>query len=374
MGKGKRVRERRRRGEKDAVALEAGWSDTNKIRMPGHCPECGRRPFLLSISVSLLRCDCGWQGMQFIQGPTGELLAFVTDEEPCPAEMLDELGTALIRRSFGPCLVTSTQHSIEVDHERGFLTYSHQGDLLEARGIFTSEHLHAARPPPCPCGSPNTTWVGQFEATDVIAEVAERLGRTLKPVRCNGRVWVYIEGYGGRAGRCRTCRTAVVYPTLPQELEDWLSEQKNTRHSLFVSYGGPDEVIAARIVDALDKQGVRTWFFPRDAVPGEKLHRVMFRGVNDHDRVLLICSKDSLRRPGVENEIERVLELEAREGGSSRLIPVTVDRFVFDDWRPSRPDLAQQVLSRVIVSFDSELPDMLTFRHNIDRLVSALEK
>ena len=41
-----------------------------------------------------------------------------------------------------------------------------------------------------------------------------------------------------------------------------------------------------------------------NAKPGDKLHRMMHEGVNKYDHVLLICSENSLVRPGVLNEIE----------------------------------------------------------------------
>jgi hypothetical protein len=91
--------------------------------------------------------------------------------------------------------------------------------------------------------------------------------------------------------------------------------------SVFISYGGPDERIADRINTALESRGVKTWFFPEDATPGEKLHREMSEGLNKHDRVLLLCSASSLTRPGVLNELERVLEREGREGGRRSCFP-----------------------------------------------------
>jgi hypothetical protein len=83
-------------------------------------------------------------------------------------------------------------------------------------------------------------------------------------------------------------------------------------------------------------------------LPGQKLHRVMHEQINNHDRVLLVCSEHSLSRLGVLNEIERVLEREAREGGKEILIPITLDDHVYQDWAQDRPDLAQQIRSRVI--------------------------
>ena len=121
--------------------------------------------------------------------------------------------------------------------------------------------------------------------------------------------------------------------------------------SLFISYGGLDESAAESLNIKLKSQGVKTWFFPDDAMPGQKLHRMMHEGINEHDYVLLICSKSSLSRPGVLNEIERVLEREAAEGGSEILIPITIDDHVFSDWAPNRSDIAGQIRSRVIKKF-----------------------
>ena len=81
---------------------------------------------------------------------------------------------------------------------------------------------------------------------------------------------------------------------------------------------------------------------------------MMHDGVNNHDRVLLVCSEESLTRVGVLNEIERVLEREAKEGGSEVLIPITLDDYVYGDWAPDRKDIADQIRSRVITKYTKE--------------------
>ena len=144
--------------------------------------------------------------------------------------------------------------------------------------------------------------------------------------------------------------------------------------SVFVSYGGPDEPIADRINVALRGNGVTTWFFKDNALPGQKLHRMMSDGVQDHDRVLLICSKSSLVRSGVLNEIERVLEREAREGAADILVPVRVDDFVLSDWAPERRDVADQVRSRVIGDFGGVEADPEKFDRELAKVLRALAR
>ena len=117
--------------------------------------------------------------------------------------------------------------------------------------------------------------------------------------------------------------------------------------STFISYGGPDLEFARELQQALELNGVQTFLFARDAIPGERLHRTMYEGVNKYDRVVLICSEASLNRRGVRNEIEETLAREAREGGASYLIPITRDDYLF---RWDEP-LAARLLDRVVADF-----------------------
>jgi hypothetical protein len=149
-------------------------------------------------------------------------------------------------------------------------------------------------------------------------------------------------------------------------------DQSELFKTVFVSYGGPDAAHAAAINEFLKARGVNTWFFPKDARVGDKLHRVMHEGVNKYDRVLLVCSEAALSRPGVLNEIERVLEREAREGGSDILLPVTLDDFVFDRWKPDRPDIAQQVRARVIAYIRNPAAGGVEAVEALNKLVDAL--
>ena len=152
-----------------------------------------------------------------------------------------------------------------------------------------------------------------------------------------------------------------------------LVSESELYRSLFISYGGMDTQVETEINSYLESKGIRTWFFPDDALPGQKLHRVMHDEINKHDRVLLICSKSSLQRNGVLNEIERVLEREAKEGGASVLIPITLDDFVYGNWAPERQDLADQVRSRVITSVE-RLPDGKLDSKQLGKLLRALSR
>ena len=144
--------------------------------------------------------------------------------------------------------------------------------------------------------------------------------------------------------------------------------------STFISYGSPDELFARKLYSALHGNGVTTFFFPEHAVPGEKLHRMMRTRVNEFDRIVLVCSKDSLDRKGVANEIEEALAREAREGGAAYLIPITLDHYVFSGWKPPNPDTAQAVRDRVVADFRGADKDRARFQSALLRLIAALKK
>lgn len=123
---------------------------------------------------------------------------------------------------------------------------------------------------------------------------------------------------------------------------------------VFISYGSPDVNFAKKLKNDLNKSGVNTWFFEDDADFGQKLHQMMRENINKYDRILLICSQESLLRPGVLNEIEQTLSREAREGGSSRIIPINLDNYIFSNSFKAT-DISQEILDRVAANFTNKL-------------------
>jgi TIR domain-containing protein len=161
-------------------------------------------------------------------------------------------------------------------------------------------------------------------------------------------------------------------PAVPAPLT--MMPSSNELASVFISYGGPDELFAIALNEALITRGVQTFIFAKDARLGEKLHREMRTNINLHDRMILICSRTALGRHGVQNEIEEVLQREAREGGRTILLPITVDDYVFAEWTPERSDLALSVRDRVIGDFKDVKIGHPNFSGAVDRLVRSLRK
>jgi hypothetical protein len=142
--------------------------------------------------------------------------------------------------------------------------------------------------------------------------------------------------------------------------------------SVFISFGGPDEQPATRLEAALKARGVKTFLFTHDAKPGQPLHRMMRDGVNEHDWVLLLCSRSSLNRPGVLNEIEESLRRSSRGGGRNILVPIALDDYVFAEWKPERSDLALYIRDLVIAPFSGAFATDRALDEATDKLVEQL--
>ena len=144
--------------------------------------------------------------------------------------------------------------------------------------------------------------------------------------------------------------------------------------STFISYGGPDEAFAHKLNKALKAYQVVTFFFPETALVGERIDAEIFRRIKEHDRVLLICSVDSLERPGVVHEIRETLDREARDGGATYLLPITLDDYVFNGWKEKNPDLSERLSRRIIGDFRRAKRSRAAFDTGLARILEALKK
>lgn len=146
---------------------------------------------------------------------------------------------------------------------------------------------------------------------------------------------------------------------------------RSLMRSTFISYGGPDEPFARRLYEELRAYGVVTYFFPESARLGERIGNEVRSRIQEHDRVILVCSEASLDRPGVRNEIQETFDREARDGGATYLIPITIDDYVLTRWNDP---LAERVRGRVVGDFHGGRTDRQVFDKAMARLLAALRK
>jgi len=149
---------------------------------------------------------------------------------------------------------------------------------------------------------------------------------------------------------------------------------KSLMQSTFISYGGPDETFARKVYGALRAHNVVTFFFPEAARVGERINNEVFRRIQEHDRVLLVCSRESLNRDGVINEIQETLDREARHGGATYLLPVMLDDYVLTGWSETHPRLAERIGRPVIADFRKAKGGKGAFESAMSRVIDALKK
>ena len=148
---------------------------------------------------------------------------------------------------------------------------------------------------------------------------------------------------------------------------------RSLMQSTFISYGGPDEPFACRLYDTLRAHNVVAFFFPETGTVGERIDSEVFRRIQEHDRVLLVCSRKSLDRLGVVNEIQETLNREARDGGATYLLPIVLDDYVLTEWRKTHPILAERVGRRIIADFRTARRSKRAFGIAISRVIDALK-
>jgi hypothetical protein len=115
-------------------------------------------------------------------------------------------------------------------------------------------------------------------------------------------------------------------------------------YSCFISYSSVDENFARLLHSDMLAGGIRCWLFAEDATWGERVWSEIDKSIRVHDKVVVICSKNSLRSEPVLREIERALQREDQERRNV-LYPVRIDDFIFKEWEhPRKSDVASKVI------------------------------
>jgi uncharacterized protein YjbI with pentapeptide repeats len=146
-------------------------------------------------------------------------------------------------------------------------------------------------------------------------------------------------------------------------------------HSCFISYSHADKPFARRLHDQLQARGVRCWLDEHQMLPGDDLFEQIQQGIRLWDKVLLCCSKASLKSWWVDNEIETAFDKERRlmrQHGRKilSLIPLNLDGYLLDGrWRSGK---REQILSRLAADFTGWESSNARFEAAFERVVRAL--
>jgi hypothetical protein len=111
-------------------------------------------------------------------------------------------------------------------------------------------------------------------------------------------------------------------------------------YTCFISFTEADDTFSERLYNDLQAKGVRCWRWKEDAKWGKTLMHSIDEAVRVYDKLIVICSEQSLKSPAVIREIERALQKEddlTLAGKDSEvLFPIRLDDFIFDGWQHHR--------------------------------------
>ena len=139
--------------------------------------------------------------------------------------------------------------------------------------------------------------------------------------------------------------------------------------SCFISHSAKDKRFCERLYADLQAKGVRVWYFPEDAKWGETVWGEIDRSIKAYDKLILVCSKNSLQSEPVVREIERALNREDKDH-KNILFPITLDRYVFDTWEHERK---ADILRKVVSDFSGWDKDAAKYEKAFDRLLKGLQ-
>ena len=165
-------------------------------------------------------------------------------------------------------------------------------------------------------------------------------------------------------------------------------------YSCFLSHSAEDKPFAKHLYDKLQGSSVRCWYFPESARTGEKLWDEINKAIRLHDKLVIICTSNSLNSEAVIKEIKEGLRREqeevvrrnqdaenvvsgkwtqeefARRRYHTRvLFPIALNDYVFTDWdHPLKYELQK---SRVIGDFRN-WEDPKTFDKAFQKLLKDL--
>jgi hypothetical protein len=147
-------------------------------------------------------------------------------------------------------------------------------------------------------------------------------------------------------------------------------------HSLFLSHSSRDKKFARRLYGDLSSHKIKCWLDEKELLPGDSILDQIDKGIKLWDRLLLVCSLNSLGPTTgwwVEQELERALakERELRRQGapSGTVIPITIDDYIFDGWDGK---YQATLLERYIGDFRDHRPE--SYAESFRRLVEALDR
>jgi hypothetical protein len=144
-------------------------------------------------------------------------------------------------------------------------------------------------------------------------------------------------------------------------------------YKCFISFTEADDAFSERLYNDLQAEGVRCWRWKEDAKWGKTLMSSIDQAVRLYDKLIIVCSEQSLESPAVIREIERALQKEddlARQDKEGEvLFPIRLDDYIFTGWNHHRK---ADVIAKNVGDF-RKWKDHDSYQKSLDRLLRDLK-
>jgi len=163
---------------------------------------------------------------------------------------------------------------------------------------------------------------------------------------------------------------------LPELYIDYLPEfymDALTLYPAFLSHSWKNKPFARKLYEALIAKGVNVFFDEKKLKPGDDFYESLSKGIEHYDKMILVCSKESLTESWwVDREIDRLLAKERelmKERGHrvNLLIPIMIDDYIFE-WQGAK----KEEIKRYLIGDFREWENEEKFEGALTNLIHAL--
>lgn len=163
---------------------------------------------------------------------------------------------------------------------------------------------------------------------------------------------------------------------LPELYIDYLPEfymDALTFYPVFLSHSSKNKDFARKLYEALIAKGVNVFIDEKKIKPGDDIYESLSKGIAYYDKMILVCSKDSLAESWwVDRELDRVLAKERelmKERGKriNLLIPIRIDDYIFE-WDGAK----KEEINRYHIGDFREWQNEINFEKALNDLIHAL--
>ena len=156
-------------------------------------------------------------------------------------------------------------------------------------------------------------------------------------------------------------------------LPDFYDDKGLNLHPAFLSHSSENKEFARKLYNTLIDKGVLVWFDEKKFVAGDRLYETLSKSIDVYDKMILVCSEESLTSKWVIRELRKARKKEERlykETGKELdvLIPISLDGYLFE-WDNENQDF---ITERIVGDF-SNWKDEQEFEKEVDKLVRALK-